>query len=91
MTFLFLSVVEFTNSKFQSALSQMCKGPGVAGSSGDTADADLLGMLGADCLGRLKRLEERLVQPQGVVGPCPPPSFPGHQEFFKDFLQAASW
>lgn len=69
----------------------MCKGPSVISSSVDTADADLLGMLGADCLGRLKRLEERLVQPQGVVGPCPPPSFPGHQEFFKDFIQTASW
>ncbi|KAF3845188.1 hypothetical protein F7725_008351 [Dissostichus mawsoni] len=37
-------------------------------------------MLGADSLGRLKRLEERLIQPQGVAGPCPPPSFPDHQD-----------
>ena len=69
----------------------MCKGPRVNGSPGDTPDADLLGMLGADSLGRLKRLEERLIQPHGVVGPCPPPSFPGHQEFFRDFIQTASW
>uniref|UniRef100_A0A8C2Z5A7 Codanin 1 n=1 Tax=Cyclopterus lumpus TaxID=8103 RepID=A0A8C2Z5A7_CYCLU len=75
---------------FLKQLVQMCKGPRVNGSPGDTPDADLLGMLGADSLGRLKRLEERLIQPQGVVGPCPPPSFPGHQEFFRDFLQTAS-
>ncbi|XP_076013891.1 codanin-1 isoform X2 [Genypterus blacodes] len=75
---------------FLKQLVQMCKDPRVNSSPGDTPDADLLGMLGADSLGRLKRLEERLIQPHGVVGPCPPPSFPGHQEFFKDFLQAAS-
>uniref|UniRef100_A0A3Q2Y327 Codanin 1 n=1 Tax=Hippocampus comes TaxID=109280 RepID=A0A3Q2Y327_HIPCM len=75
---------------FLKQLVQMCKGPRVSGSSGDTPDADLLVMLGADGLGRLKRLEERLIQPHGVGGPCPPPSFPGHQEFFRDFLQAAS-
>lgn len=69
----------------------MCKGPRVNSFSGDTPDADLLGIVGADSLGRLKRLEERLIQPHGVVGPCPPPSFPGHQEFFRDFLQTASW
>ncbi|XP_061700541.1 codanin-1 isoform X2 [Syngnathoides biaculeatus] len=75
---------------FLKQLVQMCKGPRVNGSSGDAPDADLLGMMGADGLGRLKRLEERLIQPRGVGGPCPPPSFPGHQEFFRDFLQAAS-
>ncbi|XP_045919243.1 codanin-1-like [Micropterus dolomieu] len=75
---------------FLKQLVQMCKGPRVNSSPADTPDADLLGMLGADSLGRLKRLEERLIQPHGVVGPCPPPSFPGHQEFFRDFLQTAS-
>ncbi|XP_026165082.1 codanin-1 [Mastacembelus armatus] len=74
---------------FLKQLVQMCKGPRVNSSPGDTPD-DLLGMLGADSLGRLKRLEERLIQPYGVIGPCPPPSFPGHQEFFRDFLQTAS-
>ncbi|KAL4656166.1 codanin-1 [Arapaima gigas] len=75
---------------FQKQLVQMCKGAEVNSSPGDTPDPDLLGILGADSLGRLKRLQERLIQPQGFVGPCPPPSFPGHQEFFRDFLQAAS-
>lgn len=74
---------------FQKQLIQMCKGPCILGSSNETPDADLLGMLGADSLGRLKRLQQRLVQPQGLIGPCPPPSFPGHQEFFRDFLQTA--
>uniref|UniRef100_A0A672J234 Codanin-1 C-terminal domain-containing protein n=1 Tax=Salarias fasciatus TaxID=181472 RepID=A0A672J234_SALFA len=75
---------------FLKQLVQMCKGPRVNSSSADAPDADLLGMLGADGLGRLKRLEERLIQPHGVVGPCPPPSFPGHQEFFRDFIKTAS-
>ncbi|XP_033844087.2 codanin-1 [Periophthalmus magnuspinnatus] len=75
---------------FLKQLVQMCKGPRGNCTPGDTPDADLLGMLGADSLGRLKRLEERLIQPQTVSGPCPPPSFPGHQEFFRDFLQTAS-
>ncbi|KAI4873318.1 hypothetical protein NFI96_029066, partial [Prochilodus magdalenae] len=75
---------------FQKQLVQMCKGPRVLGSPGDAPDADLLGMVGADSLGRLKRLQERLIQPQALTGPCPPPSFPGHQEFFKDFLKTAS-
>ncbi|KAJ3612795.1 hypothetical protein NHX12_019053 [Muraenolepis orangiensis] len=75
---------------FLKQLVQMCKGPRANASPADTPDADLLCMLGADSLGRLKRLEERLIQPHGIVGPCPPPSFPGHQEFFRDFLQTAS-
>ena len=69
----------------------MCKGPRANPSPADPPDADLLCMLGADSLGRLKRLEERLSQPHAIVGPCPPPCFPGHQEFFRDLLQTASW
>ncbi|XP_060790163.1 codanin-1 isoform X3 [Neoarius graeffei] len=75
---------------FQKQLVQMCKGHTELGSPGDAPDADLLGMVGADSLGRLKRLQERLIQPQALSGPCPPPSFPGYQEFFRDFLQIAS-
>ncbi|XP_034015886.1 codanin-1 [Thalassophryne amazonica] len=75
---------------FLKQLVQMCKDPRGNSYPRETHDADLLGMLGAESLGRLKRLEERLIQPQRVGGPCPPPSFPGHQEFFRDFLQAAS-
>ncbi|XP_031436332.1 codanin-1 [Clupea harengus] len=75
---------------FQKQLVQMCKEPGARGSFGEAPDADVLSILGADGLSRLKRLQERLIQPQGFMGPCPPPSFPGHQEFFRDFLQSAS-
>ncbi|CAL8284487.1 unnamed protein product [Lota lota] len=75
---------------FLKQLVQMCKGPRTNASPADPPDADLLCMLGADSLGRLKRLEERLIQPHSIVGPCPPPSFPGHQEFFRDLLQTAS-
>ncbi|XP_058847238.1 codanin-1-like isoform X8 [Acipenser ruthenus] len=69
---------------FQKQLIQMCKGTG-----GEAPDLDVLGMLGADNLSRLKRLQERFIQPQSIMGPCPPPSFPGHQEFFRDFLLTA--
>ncbi|XP_073494956.1 codanin-1 [Phyllobates terribilis] len=77
---------------FQRQLVQMCKGPtgGMGGvGSGDNPDQDVLNMLGSDNLNRLKRLQERFVTPQSVSGPCPPPSFPGYQEFFRDFILSA--
>ncbi|XP_041315878.1 codanin-1 isoform X2 [Pyrgilauda ruficollis] len=75
---------------FQKQLIQMCKGPVGGGASwGDTPDQDVLNMLGSDNLSRLKRLQERFVVPQSIRGPCPPPSFPGCQQFFKDFILSA--
>ncbi|NXW46767.1 CDAN1 protein, partial [Nyctiprogne leucopyga] len=75
---------------FQKQLIQMCKGPiGGGASSGDTPDQDVLNMLGSDNLSRLKRLQERFVVPQSIRGPCPPPSFPGCQQFFRDFILSA--
>ncbi|XP_071971747.1 codanin-1 [Engystomops pustulosus] len=75
---------------FQRQLIQMCKGPtGGMGGAGDNTDQDVLNMLGSDNLNRLKRLQERFVAPQSVGGPCPPPSFPGYQEFFRDFILSA--
>ncbi|PIK33976.1 putative codanin-1 isoform X3 [Apostichopus japonicus] len=38
---------------------------------------------------KLKRLEERFTTPSSVVGPCPPPQFPGCQEFFRKFILEA--
>lgn len=71
-------------------LLQMCKGPVGGGASwGDTPDQDVLNMLGSDNLSRLKRLQERFVVPQSIRGPCPPPSFPGCQQFFRDFILSA--
>ncbi|NXM56984.1 CDAN1 protein, partial [Illadopsis cleaveri] len=75
---------------FQKQLIQMCKGPIGGGASwGDTPDQDVLNMLGSDNLSRLKRLQERFVVPQSIKGPCPPPSFPGCQQFFRDFILSA--
>ncbi|NXJ47378.1 CDAN1 protein, partial [Spizaetus tyrannus] len=75
---------------FQKQLIQMCKGPTGGGASwGDTPDQDVLNMLGSDNLSRLKRLQERFVVPQSIRGPCPPPSFPGCQQFFRDFILSA--
>ena len=36
------------------------------------------------------RLQERFISPQSVGSPCPQPSFPGCQEFFRDFVIIAS-
>lgn len=74
-------------------LLKMCKGPVGGGANwGDTPDQDVLNMLGSDNLSRLKRLQERFVVPQSIRGPCPPPSFPGCQQFFRDFiLSAGRW
>ncbi|NXS28841.1 CDAN1 protein, partial [Pomatostomus ruficeps] len=75
---------------FQKQLIQMCKGPVGGGASwGDTPDQDVLNMLGSDNLSRLKRLQERFFVPQSIRGPCPPPSFPGCQQFFRDFILSA--
>uniref|UniRef100_A0A8C6Y9B2 Codanin-1 C-terminal domain-containing protein n=1 Tax=Naja naja TaxID=35670 RepID=A0A8C6Y9B2_NAJNA len=75
---------------FQKQLLQMCKGSVGGGTSwGDTPDQDVLNMLGPDSLNRLKRLQERFLVPQSIRGPCPPPSFPGCQEFFRDFILSA--
>ncbi|KAJ1103578.1 hypothetical protein NDU88_000999 [Pleurodeles waltl] len=76
---------------FQKQLIQMCKGSitGGGSGSGDAPDQDVLNMLGSDNLVRLKRLQERFVAPQNIGGPCPPPSFPGCQEFFRDFILSA--
>ncbi|NWZ04169.1 CDAN1 protein, partial [Agelaius phoeniceus] len=75
---------------FQKQLIQMCKGPIGGGASwGDTPDQDVLNMLGSDNLSRLKRLQERFIVSQSIRGPCPPPSFPGCQQFFRDFILSA--
>ncbi|NXG40583.1 CDAN1 protein, partial [Psilopogon haemacephalus] len=75
---------------FQKQLIQMCKGPTGGGAIwGDTPDQDVLNMLGPDNLSRLKRLQERFIVPQSIRGPCPPPSFPGCQQFFRDFILSA--
>ena len=80
-------------SHFPLTIPKMCKGPVGGGTSwGDTPDQDVLNMLGSGNLSRLKRLQERFLVPQSIKGPCPPPSFPGCQQFFRDFiLSAGRW
>ncbi|KAM4829651.1 codanin-1 isoform 3-T3 [Thomomys bottae] len=75
---------------FQKQLLQMCQSPGGAGGTVLGEAPDVLNMLGADKLGRLRQLQERLVAPQSSGGPCPPPTFPGCQGFFRDFILSAS-
>ncbi|XP_042543826.1 codanin-1 isoform X3 [Dipodomys spectabilis] len=75
---------------FQKQLLQMCQSPGGAGGTVLGEAPDVLNMLGADKLGRLRQLQERLVAPQSSGGPCPPPAFPGCQGFFRDFILSAS-
>ncbi|XP_037690114.1 codanin-1 isoform X2 [Choloepus didactylus] len=75
---------------FQKQLLQMCQSPCGAGATVLGEAPDVLSVLGADKLGRLRRLQERLVAPQSSGGPCPPPTFPGCQGFFKDFILSAS-
>ncbi|XP_044248440.1 codanin-1 isoform X5 [Ursus arctos] len=75
---------------FQKQLLQMCQSPGGPGCTVLGEAPDVLSMLGADKLGRLRRLQERLVAPQSSGGPCPPPTFPGCQGFFRDFILSAS-
>ncbi|XP_006883034.1 PREDICTED: codanin-1 [Elephantulus edwardii] len=75
---------------FQKQLLQMCQSPCGAGGTVLGEAPDVLSMVGADKLGRLRRLQERLVAPQSSGGPCPPPTFPGCQGFFKDFILSAS-
>uniref|UniRef100_A0ABI7XIH9 Codanin-1 C-terminal domain-containing protein n=1 Tax=Felis catus TaxID=9685 RepID=A0ABI7XIH9_FELCA len=75
---------------FQKQLLQMCQSPSGTGGTVLGEAPDVLSMLGADKLGRLRRLQERLVAPQSSGGPCPPPTFPGCQGFFRDFILSAS-
>lgn len=39
---------------------------------------------------KLQQLQERLVTPISSMGPVPPPSFPGVQEFYQNFLRSVS-
>lgn len=39
---------------------------------------------------KLNRLKDRLVTPYKAGGPRPEPSFPGYQEFYRDFILSTS-
>ncbi|XP_062584326.1 codanin-1-like [Saccostrea cucullata] len=75
---------------FQSQLIAMCKGDsGLIADSGDDNIA-LLTQLKRSNPEKFKKLQERFSKPLSFGGPCPVPAFPGCQEFFHDFIIAAS-
>eukprot|EP00058_Branchiostoma_floridae_P011289 XP_002596777.1 hypothetical protein BRAFLDRAFT_73707 [Branchiostoma floridae] len=84
----FASLIHFARL-FQSQLIRMCKGDSLQDQDVEE-DIALLTELRKSNPEKLKRLQERFITPWRTGGPCPPPAFPGHQEFFKNFLQAAA-
>ncbi|KAL5008641.1 hypothetical protein ScPMuIL_014222 [Solemya velum] len=75
---------------FQSQLLTMCKGDGSITTDGDDENIALLSQLKQSNPEKWKKLQERFIKPRSCGGPCPSPSFPGCQEFFRDFIVAAS-
>nr|XP_045619038.1 codanin-1-like [Procambarus clarkii] len=76
---------------FQSQLLNMCQGDNDQSHwQHDAEDLGFLTLLKKQHPEKYKRLYERLVTPSKLGGPCPPPSFPGSQEFFRDFIVTAS-
>ncbi|XP_037795460.1 codanin-1-like [Penaeus monodon] len=76
---------------FQSQLLTMCRGDDDQHISNEDADGlGFLTLLKKQQPEKYKRLYERLVTPSRLGGPCPTPSFPGSQEFFRDFILTAS-
>ncbi|KAK6181105.1 hypothetical protein SNE40_009036 [Patella caerulea] len=75
---------------FLSQLISMCKGDGTIRTDDDDDNIALLAHLKKTNPEKFKRLQERFIQPFSVGGPCPPSSFPGNQEFFREFILCAS-
>ncbi|KAG1665272.1 Codanin-1 [Nymphon striatum] len=71
---------------FVAQLLLMCKGQRTAENKGQEEDFLALTNLMKSHPEKMKKLQERFIKPNHVGGPCPPPSFPGCQEFFKDFI-----
>ncbi|KAL4239001.1 Codanin-1 C-terminus [Mactra antiquata] len=74
---------------FQSQLIAMCKGDGSICTNNDDENIALLSELKQTNPEKFKRLQERFIKPQSYGGPCPNPTFPGIQEFFRDFIVIA--
>ncbi|XP_011663041.2 codanin-1 isoform X2 [Strongylocentrotus purpuratus] len=75
---------------FQSQLIKMCQGDSSVVDSGDSQEFSFIQQLRRTNPGKFKRLEERFSTPASSGGPCPPPSFHGCQEFFRDFILATN-
>ncbi|XP_033127748.1 codanin-1-like [Anneissia japonica] len=74
---------------FRSQLITMCHSNSTFLTGSDTEDQQLLSQLKKSNPEKFKRLQERFFMPSRSVGPCPPPSFNGCQEFFRDFIVCA--
>ena len=66
-------------------LVAMCRGESLEGAQGDTSTLLMAELKKIDPM-KHKRLAARLVTPGRCGGPCPPPSFSGAAEFFRDFI-----
>ncbi|KAK3592928.1 hypothetical protein CHS0354_011728 [Potamilus streckersoni] len=74
---------------FQSQLIETCKEDGSQRKDGEEENIALIRKLKRTNPEKFKRLQERFIKPMSFGGPCPSPSFPGCQEFFRDFITAA--
>lgn len=75
---------------FQSQLLTMCTGDqSCPFKQQDAEDLGFLTTLRVHHPGKYQRLYERLVTPSKFGGPCPTPTFPGAQDFFRAFLVTA--
>ncbi|KAK3867625.1 hypothetical protein Pcinc_026922 [Petrolisthes cinctipes] len=75
---------------FQSQLLTMCTGDQACPfKQQDAEDLGFLTTLRVHQPGKYQRLYERLVTPSKFGGPCPAPTFPGAQDFFRAFLVTA--
>lgn len=68
---------------FRQQLVAMCQGD--SGLGGQEQEKVMSELRRADPV-KYKRLAARLITPGSQGGPCPPPSFTGAAEFFRDFV-----
>ncbi|XP_049792944.1 codanin-1 [Schistocerca nitens] len=74
---------------FRSQLLTTCRVP-ETDCEDDEVDDSMLAMLKDVNPKKYALLKARLIAPSKGSGPCPAPVFPGHQEFFKNFVLEAS-
>ncbi|RXG61400.1 Codanin-1 [Armadillidium vulgare] len=75
---------------FQSQLLTMCKGNQQLRACNGAEDMSFLWQLKKQHPEKYRKLFDRLITPSQFGGPVPVPSFPGSQEFFKNFIIIAS-
>ncbi|KAK7471510.1 hypothetical protein BaRGS_00035849 [Batillaria attramentaria] len=75
---------------FLSQLITTCKGAQRQWTKGDYENISSLMELRKMNPDKYLKLQDRFIRPFSCGGPCPPASFPGHQQFFHDFIVAAA-